>query len=108
MAVSPRKDGLDADQLGALRTLAGSTTGCTVTVMMEHGFKLDMLTEGREQRARESDAGDITGWQAADRGDMADDYCRGAQGARRKIGMVNGGGRPSSLLVGKIRFPVRA
>jgi hypothetical protein len=45
MAVSPRKDGLDPDQLGALRMLAGSTTGCTVTVMMEHGFKLEMLTE---------------------------------------------------------------
>jgi hypothetical protein len=25
--------------------LAGSTTGYTVTVMMEHGFKLEMLTE---------------------------------------------------------------
>jgi hypothetical protein len=39
------KDGLDADQVGALRMLAGSTTGYTVTVMMEHGFKLEMLTE---------------------------------------------------------------
>jgi hypothetical protein len=45
MAVSPRKDGLDADQLRALRMLAGSTIGYTVTVMMEHGFKLEMLTE---------------------------------------------------------------
>jgi hypothetical protein len=43
--MSPRKDGLDADQVGALRMLAGSTTGFTVTVMMEHGFKLEMLTE---------------------------------------------------------------
>jgi hypothetical protein len=45
MAVSPIKDGLDADQLRALLMLAGSTTGCTVTAMMEHGFKLEMLTE---------------------------------------------------------------
>jgi hypothetical protein len=40
-----RKEGLDAAQVGALRMLAGSTTGYTVTVMMEHGFKLEMLTE---------------------------------------------------------------
>ena len=43
--MSPRKDGLDADRVGALRMLAGSTTGYTVTFMMEHGFKLEMLTE---------------------------------------------------------------
>jgi hypothetical protein len=43
MAVNP--GGLDPDQLGALRMLGGSTTGYTVTVMMEHGFKLEMLTE---------------------------------------------------------------
>jgi hypothetical protein len=43
VAVSPRKDSLDADQVGALRMLAGSTTGYTVTVMMEHGFKLEGL-----------------------------------------------------------------
>jgi hypothetical protein len=36
---------LDPDQLRALRILASSTTGCTVTMMMEHGFKLEMLTE---------------------------------------------------------------
>jgi hypothetical protein len=42
MAVNP---GGDPNQLGALRMLAGSATGCTVTVMMEHGFKLEMLTE---------------------------------------------------------------
>ena len=42
MAVSP---GGDPDQLRALRMLGGSTTGYTVTVMMEHGFKLEMLTE---------------------------------------------------------------
>ncbi len=40
-----RKDGLDAAQVGALRMLAGSMTGYTVTVMMEHGFQLEMLTE---------------------------------------------------------------
>jgi hypothetical protein len=40
MAVNPR--GLDPDQLGALRMLAGSITA--VTVMMEHGFNLEMLT----------------------------------------------------------------
>jgi hypothetical protein len=39
------KDGLDPDQVGALRMLAGSTTGYTVTVMMEHGFNFEMLTE---------------------------------------------------------------
>jgi hypothetical protein len=43
MAVKP--GALDPDQLRALRMLASSTTGCTVTVMMEHGFKLEMLTE---------------------------------------------------------------
>ncbi len=43
--MSPRKGGLDADQVGALRMLAGLPTGYTVTVMMEHGFKLEMLTE---------------------------------------------------------------
>jgi hypothetical protein len=37
--------GLDPDKLGTLRMLASSTTGYTVTVMMEHGFKLEMLTE---------------------------------------------------------------
>jgi hypothetical protein len=42
MVVNPR--GLDPVQLGALRMLAGSITGYTVTVMMEHGFKLEMLT----------------------------------------------------------------
>jgi hypothetical protein len=45
MAMSPRKDDLDTDWVGALRKLAGSTTGYTVTAMMEHGFKLEMLTE---------------------------------------------------------------
>jgi hypothetical protein len=43
MAVKPSAP--DPDQLRALRMLAGSTTGCTVTVMMERGFKLEMLTE---------------------------------------------------------------
>ena len=43
--MSPRKDDLDTDWVGALRMLAGSTTGYTVTAMMEHGFKLEMLTE---------------------------------------------------------------
>ncbi len=42
MGVNP---GGDPNQLGALRMLAGSTTGYTVTVMMEHGFKLGMLTQ---------------------------------------------------------------
>jgi hypothetical protein len=43
MAVKPSAP--DPDQLRALRMLGSSTTGCTVTVMMEHGFKLEMLTE---------------------------------------------------------------
>jgi hypothetical protein len=37
MAVNPDDD---PNRLGALRMLAGSATGCTVTVMMEHGFNL--------------------------------------------------------------------
>jgi hypothetical protein len=43
MAMSAR--GLSAEQCRALRMLANSTTDCTVAVMMEHGFKLEMLTE---------------------------------------------------------------
>ncbi len=37
--------GGDPDRLRALQMLGRSTTGYTVTAMMEHGFKLDMLTE---------------------------------------------------------------
>ncbi len=37
--------GGDADRLRALQMLGRSTTGYTVTAMMEHGFKLDMLSE---------------------------------------------------------------
>jgi hypothetical protein len=45
MAVSPYKRGLDPDQLRALGMLAGSPLGCTESVMLAHGFTIDMLTE---------------------------------------------------------------
>jgi hypothetical protein len=45
MAMSPRKGGLDTDQLRALRMVAEARLGCTESVLLAHGFKLEMLTE---------------------------------------------------------------
>ena len=39
MAVIPRKEGLDADQVGAVRMLAGSTTGYTTEMTkIKHAY----------------------------------------------------------------------
>ncbi len=59
--------GGDPDRLRALQTLGGSTTGYTVTAMMEHGFALDMLTEVVSSGLARATRGDIAGCQAADR-----------------------------------------
>jgi hypothetical protein len=40
MAMSPRKGGLDPDQLRALRMVAEARLGCTESVLLAHGFKL--------------------------------------------------------------------
>jgi hypothetical protein len=45
MAMSPRKGGLDPDHLRALRMVAEARLGCTESVLLAHGFKLEMLTE---------------------------------------------------------------
>ena len=45
MAVSPRKGGLDSDQLRALRMIAELHQGCTKSVLLAHGLKLEILTE---------------------------------------------------------------
>src|ERR1700687_3563264 len=39
MAMSPRKGGLDPDQLRALRMVAESHFGCTQSVLLAHGLK---------------------------------------------------------------------
>jgi hypothetical protein len=45
MAMSPRKGGLDPDQLRALRMVAESHFGCTQSVLLAHGLKHEILTE---------------------------------------------------------------
>jgi hypothetical protein len=45
MAMSPRKGGLDPDQLSALRMIAESHFGCTQSVLLAHGLKHEILTE---------------------------------------------------------------
>jgi hypothetical protein len=74
---------LDPDQLGALRMLGGSTTGYTVTVMMEPGFKLEMLTEVVSNGLARATRGTLPGGRRP--GDVADDHRRGTQGARRHV-----------------------
>jgi hypothetical protein len=39
MAMSPRKGGLDPDQLRALRMIAESHFGCTQSVLLAHGLE---------------------------------------------------------------------
>jgi hypothetical protein len=43
MAVSPRRGARGAEQDRALRMLAGSPFGCTVAIMLAHGFMFEML-----------------------------------------------------------------
>jgi hypothetical protein len=45
MAMSPRKAGLDPDQLRALRMVAQSHFGCTQSVLLAHGLTHEILTE---------------------------------------------------------------
>ena len=90
--MSPRKDGLDADQVGALRMLAGLPTGYTVTVMMEHGFKLEMLTEVVSNGLARSTRGPLLGGRRRLEGDLAYDHRRRTAGARREVGRWNAKG----------------
>jgi hypothetical protein len=43
MAVRPRKGGRAAEQNRALRMLAGSPLGCTESVLLAHGFTVEIL-----------------------------------------------------------------
>jgi hypothetical protein len=44
MAVSPRK-GLSTEQRRALKLLAGSPDGCTMSIMLAHGLKPELLAD---------------------------------------------------------------
>jgi hypothetical protein len=85
MAMSPRKGGLDPDQLRALRMVAESHFGFTQSVLLAHGLKHEILTEIVDPGL--ADAGDRADrpLSAGDQGDLADDHRRRAQGARRHV-----------------------